>query len=83
MVPSQFVLSVAKIGRKGSNCSTLEKNKDKKEVFYKKVDKNRKKNETNKGRWRLKGSQNKNKKKNYPSRTIYKQDIVLKQEESP
>ena len=79
MMRSQFkgaCTVCGKIGHKGSDCFTLEKNKAKKEAYYKKVEQNRKKNK-NKGKWTPRNSQDKNKKKDDPSRTAYNDEMVL------
>ena len=81
MMKSQFkgaCTVCGKIGHKGTDCFTLEKNKAKKEAYYKKMDENRKKNKNNKGKWRPKGhQQDSNKKKDDPSKTVYNEEMVL------
>lgn len=80
MMKSQFkgaCTVCGKIGHKGSDCFTLEKNKAKKEAYFKKIDENRKKNKNNKGKWKNKGSQDNHKKKDDPSKTVYNEEMVL------
>ncbi len=72
-----------KIGHIGVDRFTLEKNKAKKEAFYKKVGenwyKNNKNNKSNKGRWRPsnRGTQHRNARADDPSRTVYNKEMVL------
>ncbi len=80
MMKSQFkgaCTVCGKIGHKGADCFTLEKNKAKKEAYYKKIDENKKKKKNNKGKWRSKESQDSNKKRDDPSKTVYNEEMVL------
>ena len=80
MMKSQFkgaCTVCGKIGHKGSDCFTLEKNKAKKEAYFKKMDENRKKKKNNKGKWRPKGSQSNNNKDDPSKTTIYNEEMVL------